>query len=242
MSDFSGFLQEEAAAAGKRSPAGLGGLWHGVAPALVLSIDDPDGMGRIKVELPWSPDPAGESYAVWARMATMFAGADRGSWFLPDVDDEVLVAFMFGDPERPFIIGGLWNGVDGPPKAANHSAENNIKLLRSRRGVMVTFDDTSGSEKLVLETPGGQKVTLSDGPGNIRLEDSNGNTVEMGPSGVSITASSLLKIEASAVTIDATAVSVNAATATFSGLVNAQTVVAPTISGATYTPGAGNIW
>ncbi len=242
MSGISELLQDMAIPDGERTPNGIGGLWNGVAPALVQSIEDPEGMGRVKVKLPWSPDPASESYEVWARMATMFAGADRGSWFLPEVDDEVLVAFMFGNPEQPFIIGGMWNGVDGPPEAANHSAENNIKLLRSRSGVMVSFDDSSGSEALILETPGGQKVTLSDGPGNIRLEDSNGNTVDMGPSGVSITASSLLKLEASIVTIDATAVNVNAATATFSGLVNAQTVVAPTISGATYTPGAGNIW
>jgi len=242
MSGLTDLLRETAIPDSERSQNGLGGLWHGVAPALVQSIEDPEGIGRIKVKLPWTPDQANESYEVWARMATMFAGADRGSWFLPEIDDEVLVAFLFGNPEQPFIIGGMWNGVDGPPEAANHSAENNIKLLRSRNGVMVTFDDSSGSEKLVLETPGGQKVTLSDGPGNIRLEDNNGNSVDMGPSGVSITASSILKIEASTVTIDATAVNVNAATATFSGLVNAQTVVAPTISGATYTPGAGNIW
>jgi len=242
MSGLTDLLRETAIPDSERSQNGLGGLWHGVAPALVQSIEDPEGIGRIKVKLPWPPDQANESDEVWARMATMFDGADRGSWFLPEIDDEVLVAFLFGNPEQPFIIGGMWNGVDGPPEAANHSAENNIKLLRSRNGVMVTFDDSSGSEKLVLETPGGQKVTLSDGPGNIRLEDNNGNSVDMGPSGVSITASSILKIEASTVTIDATAVNVNAATATFSGLVNAQTVVAPTISGATYTPGAGNIW
>ena len=225
-----------------RQPDGLGGLWFGVVPASVLSLDDPEGWGRVQVILPWSPDPESERYFAWARMATLFAGADRGSWFLPDVGDEVLVAFEHGDPRRPYVLGGLWNGQDNPPEAANHSEANNRKLLRTRNGVMVTLDDSDGQEKLTLETPGGQKVELADGPGTITAEDSNGNSVKLDPSGITVTASALVKVEASTVQIDATAVTVNAATATFSGVVNAQTVVATTISGATYTPGAGNIW
>ncbi|MDJ0642082.1 MAG: phage baseplate assembly protein V [Erythrobacter sp.] len=224
-----------------RGSEGLGGLWHGVAPAKVVSLTDPDGQGRVQIELPWSPDPDSERYLAWARMATLFAGANRGSWFLPDVGDEVLVAFEQGSPRRPYILGGLWNGQDNPPDA-EHSDENNKKVIRSRNGVKVTMDDSSGQEKLQLETPGGQKVNLTDGPGEILVEDSNGNSIKLDPSGVTVTASALVKVEASMVQIDATAVTVNAATSTFSGVVNAQTVIASSVVSASYTPGAGNIW
>lgn len=229
------------AMADMREQDGLGGLWFGVAPATVVSLDDPEGLGRVQLQLPWSPDPAGEGYRAWARIATLFAGADRGSWFLPDQNDEVLVAFEHGDPRRPYVLGGLWNGRDAPPDAA-HSPQNNRKILRSRNGVKLTMDDSAGAERLELETPGGRTVHLDDQGQQIVVEDRNGNTIRLDASGVTISSSSMVKVEASTVQIDATAVNVNAATATFSGVVNAQTVVAPTISGATYTPGAGNIW
>ena len=224
-----------------RGAEGLGGLWYGVAPATVVSLDDPHGQGRIQIGLPWSPDPQSDRYLAWARLATLFAGNNRGSWFLPDIGDEVLVAFEQGDPRRPYILGGLWNGQDQPPDAG-HSQENNKKVIRSRNGVTVTMDDSTGQEKLHLETPGGQKVKLTDGPGEVVIEDSNGNSVTLDPSGVTVTSAALVKIEASLVQVDATAVTVNAATATFSGVVNAQTVIASSIVAASYTPGAGNIW
>ncbi|MEL7444408.1 MAG: phage baseplate assembly protein V [Pseudomonadota bacterium] len=224
-----------------RAAEGLGGMWYGVAPAKVVSLADPDGQGRIQVELPWSPDPDSDRYLAWARMATLFAGGNRGTWFLPEKEDEVLIAFEQGNPRRPYIIGGLWNGKDKPPEA-DHSDQNNKKVIRSRNGVKLTMDDTSGQEKLHLETPGGQKVQLTDGPGEVMIEDSNGNSVKLDSSGVTVTAAALVKVEASTVQLDATAVTVNAATSTFSGVVNAQTVVATTVSAGTYTPGAGNIW
>lgn len=224
-----------------RSAEGLGGLFHGVAPAIVTSLDDPDGQGRVQVELPWSLDPDAERYLAWARMATLFAGKNRGSWFLPDKDDEVLVAFEQGDPRRPYILGGLWNGKDKPPEA-EHSAKNDKKVIRTRNGVKMTMDDTSGQEKFQLETPGGQKLHLTDGPGEILIEDSNGNSVKLGPSGISVTASAMVKVEATTVQIDATAVTVNAGISKFSGVVQADTVIASSVVGASYTPGAGNIW
>ena len=105
-------------------------------------------------------------------MATLFAGNNRGSWFIPDVDDEVLVAFEHGDPRRPYVLGGLWNGQDAPPESMDGGGKNNKKILRSRNGVKVTLDDQDGQETLMLETPGGQKLTLKDGPGAVEIEDS----------------------------------------------------------------------
>src|SRR5258708_1417769 len=99
----------------ERSPTGPGGLFYGVYPALVTDVQDPEGQGRVKVRLPWAPDPGGSSYETWARLATMMAGGGRGSWFVPDPQDEVLVAFEGGNPRRPYVVGALWNGQDNPP-------------------------------------------------------------------------------------------------------------------------------
>src|SRR5512139_2485392 len=100
-----------------RLAAGLGGRWYGVFPALVTDIRDPDGQGRVKITLPWSPDSDGGRYEAWARVATLMGGSRRGSWFIPDVNDEVLAAFEAGDPRRPYVVGGLWNGQDNPPES-----------------------------------------------------------------------------------------------------------------------------
>src|SRR5438067_496280 len=166
-----------------RLPTGLGGCWYGVYPALVKDIKDPDGLGRVKVALPWSPDPEGGSYEVWARLATLMGGNNRGSWFVPDVNDEVLLVFEGGDPRRPYVIGGLWNGKDAPPQSMDSAGNNNLKVLRSRNGVKITLDDSDGQETMILETPGGQKVTLKDGPGSVEVVDSNGNSIKMQASG-----------------------------------------------------------
>jgi uncharacterized protein involved in type VI secretion and phage assembly len=102
----------------ERLADGLGGRWYGVAPALVTDIKDPDGQGRVKVKLPWAPDGGGgPGYEAWARIATLFAGGKRGSWFIPDVDDEVLVAFEHGDPRRPTSSAASGTAATSPPKA-----------------------------------------------------------------------------------------------------------------------------
>jgi uncharacterized protein involved in type VI secretion and phage assembly len=225
-----------------RVPSGLGGRWYGVYPALVIDNRDPDGQGRVRVTLPWSPDTAGDRYEVWARVATLMGGNNRGSWFIPDVSDEVLVVFEGGDPRRPYVVGGLWNGSDSPPEAMDGAGQNNRKVIRSRNGVKVTLDDTTGQEKLMLETPGGQKVTLKDGPGSVLVEDSNGNSVKLEPSGVTVTASSKVTISASLVEVSASMVTVNAGMSKFSGVVQCDTIISNAVISASYTPGAGNIW
>ena len=225
-----------------RLPDGLGGRWYGVYPALVSDIKDPDGQGRVKVTLPWSPDTKGERYEAWARLATLMGGNKRGSWFVPDVNDEVLVVFEGGDPRRPYVIGGLWNGRDTPPESMDSAGHNNHKVLRSRNGVKITLDDTDGRETLTLETPAGQKVTLKDGPGSVEMVDSNGNSAKMEASGITVTASAKVTINASTAEISAGMVTVNAGMSKFSGVVQADTVITNSVISASYTPGAGNIW
>ncbi|MDD2897503.1 MAG: phage baseplate assembly protein V [Desulfuromonadaceae bacterium] len=225
-----------------RIPNGLGGRLYGVYPALVSDIADPDSQGRVKVTIPWAPDSGGSCYEAWARLATMMGGNNRGSWFIPDVNDEVLIVFEAGDPRRPYVIGGLWNGSDTPPESMDGAGNNNLKVLRSRNGVKISLDDSDGQEKLILETPGGQKITMQDGPGSVEIADSNGNSIKLESSGITVTASAKVTINASQVAISAGMVTVDAGMSKFSGVVQADTIISNSVISASYTPGAGNIW
>ena len=215
---------------------------YGAYPAQVIDIKDPDDQGRVKIKLPWSPDPGDGSYQVWARLAVLMAGNNRGTWFIPDPNDEVLVVFEGGDPRRPHVIGMLWNGQDAPPETMDSAGNNFRKTIRSRNGVEIVIDDTGGSESITLQTPGGQMVTLKDGPGSIELSDSNGNDIKLNPSGITLTTSGTLTIQASDVEVNAPSVNVTTPLAAFSGVVEMDTVIASSVVGASYTPGAGNIW
>jgi uncharacterized protein involved in type VI secretion and phage assembly len=225
-----------------RSSRGYGGLFYGVYAAVVTEIVDPDGQGRVRIRLPWSPDPAGKAYEAWARLGTFMAGNNRGGWFIPDPGDEVLVAFEAGDPRHPYVLGGLWNGQDSPPEAMDGAGRNEKKTLRSRNGVVVTLDDADGRESLTLTTPAGQSVKLSDGPGVIEVRDGNGNSVELAGSGITVVAGAKVTVQAAQVEISAGTVSVSAGMSRFSGVVQADTVITNSVVSASYTPGAGNIW
>jgi uncharacterized protein involved in type VI secretion and phage assembly len=222
-------------------PAGPGVRWYGLFPASVTDLRDPEGVGRIKVMLPQSPDPSGAPYEAWARLATLMAGNNCGSWFVPDVNDEVLIGFEAGDPRRPYVLGGLWNGKDSPPESMDAAGANNIKVLRSRNGVKLTLDDQNGQEKFIVETPGGQRITLEDGPGAIEVVDSNGNSVKLESSGITITASAKVTISASQVAISAGMVQVDAGMSKFSGVIQCDTLISNSVISASYTPGAGNV-
>jgi uncharacterized protein involved in type VI secretion and phage assembly len=212
----------------------------GVYPAIVVDNVDPANSGRVRVRLP-QVLVAGESgHEVWARMATLMAGADRGTWFMPDVDDEVLIAFEQSDLNRPYVLGGLWNSASPPPEKMD--LNNNKKLVRSRNGVQITLDDQGGRESIIIETPGGQKLTLEDGPGAVVLTDSNGNSVELKTNGITVNAASRVIINASAVEVNAGLVSVSATVSKFSGVVQCDTLISNSVVSQNYTPGAGNIW
>jgi uncharacterized protein involved in type VI secretion and phage assembly len=213
--------------------------WYGVHSALVTDIRDPDGRGRVKVKLLNSADAAGKPFEAWARLATLMAGRKSGSWFVPDTDNEVLVAFETGDLLRPYIVGALWSD-DDPPEQMDAAGRNYRKLLRSRSGIRITLDDQDGKEALTLETPAGQKVTLEDGAGSIEIADHHGNSIRLEAGGVTVTASAKVTINASAVEISAGLLTVNAEVSRFSGVVKADTVIANSVISAS-SPGAGNL-
>jgi uncharacterized protein involved in type VI secretion and phage assembly len=119
---------------------------NGVVVGVVTNNQDPEKMGRVKVKFPWLSD-ADESN--WARVAAPMAGNARGFYFLPEVDDEVLVAFEHGDARFPYVVGALWNGTDAPPED-NGDGKNNVRVIKSRSGHVIRLTDEDGKEKIEI--------------------------------------------------------------------------------------------
>ena len=209
---------------------------NGVYSASVVDNRDPDGLGRVLVRVSAPTDVlAGD---LWARVATMMAGRNRGTWFVPEVGDEVLVAFERGDVKEAYVIGALWNAKSRPP--AESPAD--VKLIRSRNGITLRIRDDRNNNALVLETPGGQRITLQDNPGSVRVEDANGNSVMLSASGMTVNASAAVTVNASRVEVSAGLLTVNAGMSRFSGVVQCDTMISNSVISASYSPGAGNIW
>lgn len=217
------------------------GLFAGAHLAEVVDLNDPDQLARVQVRLLNFDGVDGHDAPIWARVAAPFAGSNRGTFFIPDTGDEVLVVFVNGDSRLPIVVGGLWNGSSTAPESIS-GGRNLKKVIRSKNGVKITLEDQDGQEKFIAETPGGQKVTLKDGPGAITIEDSNGNSVKLESSGITITASAKVTINAGTVAVSAGMVTVDAGMSKFSGVVQCDTLISNSVISASYTPGAGNIW
>lgn len=125
----------------------------GVVIGLVTDLDDPEGLGRIRVEFPWLSD---DNTSNWARVASALAGPSLGVFFQPEVGDEALVAFEMGDVRRPYILGYLWNGDNAPP-----SDDPAVRMIQTVSGHKLVFDDTSGSEQITVEDASGNKITMN---------------------------------------------------------------------------------
>jgi uncharacterized protein involved in type VI secretion and phage assembly len=224
--------------------------WYGVYPALVRDINDPENLGRIKVLLTWVPDSAGiagiereQQYEGWARLTTFMGGQNRGAWFIPEIDDEVLISFAGGHPGRPFVMGSLWNGEDIPPAAMDSARENNVKLIKSRAGNEIKIHDKAGDEYIQIQTPNGQRIKLSDyNGGGIKIQDDNGNVVELKTTGINISSNGTVDIKASKIKLDAGKLDVRSGIAKFSGIVQSDTIITKSVVASSYTPGTGNIW
>ena len=180
------------------------GRIQGVATGLVTNNQDPEALGRVKVKYPWR-EGSQESY--WARIAVLAAGNDRGTLWLPEVGDEVLLAFEKGDIEHPFVIGALWNGKDKPPET-NADGENNTKKIRSRSGHQITMIDKTGEESLEVKTKGGHTILLDDKAGSAKVEikDSSGSNkivIETTQNSLTIESGLSLKIKSQKIDIEA---------------------------------------
>lgn len=224
-------------------PPALGPAWAGgLFLAEVVDLVDPDQLARVKVRLHATAGVAGQDGPVWARVASGFAGDRRGAFWMPDVGDLVVVAFLQGDARLPVVLGGVWHGRASPPQSMDGAGRNNLKVICSRNGVKVTLDDEDGRERIRLETPGGQSLTLSDGPGRCEMTDASGNSVTFEASGITITASAKVTVNAPQVAVSAGSVQVDAGMSRFSGVVQCDTLITNAVISSSYTPGAGNIW
>lgn len=186
----------------ERSDDGRSASVPGVAVGIVTDNKDPAGMGRVKVTYPWR---AADDESHWARIAATMAGSDRGTYFLPEVDDEVLVAFDNGDIRHPYVLGALWNGKDAPPET-NQDGKNDVREIRSRSGHELVFDDAETAGKVEITTNAGHKIVLDDSTGQekIKIEDNSGqNKIEFNATqgSLDITSGATLRIQAPSVEI-----------------------------------------
>lgn len=165
---------------------GVSGLQIGVVTVLE---NDPNGDDRIKVRLPLVSDSDEGS---WARIATLDAGKDRGTFFRPEINDEVVVGFLNGDPRHPIVLGMCHSSAMPAPEPAKDT--NHRKGYVSREKMHFIFDD---EKKIILfDTPGGNKMTLSEDAKGIVFEDQNGNKIVLDDNGIKIESSKDLTLKA----------------------------------------------
>jgi len=134
------------------------GRIYGVVIGIVTNNRDPKKLGRVKVKFPWLSD---KDESNWARIATLMAGNRQGTYFLPEVNDEVLVAFERGDVHFPYILGALWNGKDKPP-TPNDDGKNNVRVIQSRSGHRIRLNDENGKEKIEIIDKSGKNSLVFD--------------------------------------------------------------------------------
>ena len=158
--------------------------FYGVVEAIVVDNVDPDKQGRIKVRFPWYDDG---TITEWCRVRQLYAGPGYGTFFVPEVNDEVLVAFIHGDMRLAIVLGGLYNGVDRPPSDRQGDAVKNEKVIRTKGGHAVVLDDTTGKRSIQVTSSTGHQLRLDDAANQITVRTSAGQTIVMDANDGSIT-------------------------------------------------------
>lgn len=146
---------------------GGAGTINGVMIASVTDNKDPENMGRVKLKFPLRES---EHQTDWAPVASLMSGNAMGTLFIPEVGDEVLVAFHLGHLNQPFVIGCLWNQKNKPPAKED---KNNIRKIRSKKGHELIFDDTDNAGKVTLKTVKGIQLVIEDQPEKIAISTKN---------------------------------------------------------------------
>lgn len=141
-------------------------------PARVMDNNDPMGMGRVRVQFPWQEEK--NQMTPWIRTTTIYAGAGRGDYKIPEIGDEVLVKHESGNAEKPYVSGAMYNGAK---TAGFHTPNNDLKVERTRSGVQEFINDAEGSWK--QSTPDGNYF-LQDGKGNAVMNVPNNLTFNIG--------------------------------------------------------------
>jgi len=200
--------------------------YYGVYEAIVTGNNDPSKEGQAQVRFPWFDE---QMTTEWCRVQQFYAGNDYGAFFVPEVGDEVLVAFIQGDMRFPIILGGLYNGQDKSPSA--HTSDKDQKMIRTKGRHEILLDDTQGDEHVRIKTKAGHEITLNDVSGSEKITivdskaknrfeidtaansitvQSNGGKLVLKAKEIEISADSTLKIEAGGqMTIKGTTVNIN---------------------------------
>lgn len=177
-----------------------GGGVAGVATGTVTDNKDPEQLGRVKVQLPWRAD---EFETDWVRVVTPMAGGARGIYFVPEIGDEVLLAFDRNDIRYPYVLGALWSRTDPPPDGAPTS-ENDVRMVRTRKGHVLRFDDAQSKGAITIELSDGKKIEIDDD--GIRITDTMSKvTLDAKAGSVSIEAAQSMSLKAPQITIEASA-------------------------------------
>jgi uncharacterized protein involved in type VI secretion and phage assembly len=194
--------------------------YYGVAAGIVKDVEDPLKLGRIKVSFPWFDE---SMISEWCRIAQLYAGGgNKGSMFIPDLEDEVVVAFVHGDMREPIILGCVYNLKDAAPSFRDSTRDQ--KLIRTRTGHQLLLDDSAGKERVSVtsqgghvvdlddvartmscETPGGRKITLDDTGMSVKIETPDGMSIVMQNGTVTITGTTSVKLDAPKVDITSAA-------------------------------------
>jgi Rhs element Vgr protein len=170
--------------------AGLSPVVSGLQVGVVTQLaDDPAGEHRIRVKIPIA---GFEEQGIWARVATLDAGAERGTFFRPEIDDEVVLGFFHSDPAQPVVLGMVHSSAKPPPLDATE--DNHQKSYVSRSGITLVFDDDQTA--VSLTTPAGNSLTLTDAEGGLVLADQNGNQLTMNSDGIEIVSAKALNLSA----------------------------------------------
>lgn len=194
---------------------------------------DPDNRGRIKVRLIATP------MELWASVVAPSAGTNYGVSFIPRLNEIVVLAFI--TPELPLVLGSVWSGSGSRPEDADPQDEHYV--IRTPEATVLDFSDSSSDGPLVkLTTRSGYHITINEGSGGEISIERGEQSVKLSASSIDVRTSGQVNVDASTVTVNASTVTVNASMSRFSGVVQCDTVIATSVVGTTYTPGAGNIW
>jgi uncharacterized protein involved in type VI secretion and phage assembly len=176
--------------------------FYGVVSGIVVDNIDPDGLGRIKVSFPWYDDT---TITEWCRVQQSYAGPGYGAFFIPEKQDEVLVAFVHGDMRMAVILGGLYSKADPPPTTRQADAVSNVKMIRTKGGNSVALDDTTGRTKLTITSAKGQTIELDDLQQTITIETPAGQSIVISglDGSITLTAATTISIAAPAIAIGA---------------------------------------
>ena len=184
------WFEEETPNVNAPPASGLLASVSGLQTGMVMKInEDPDGEFRVQVKLPMMQD---DSMGVWARFGQFYGTSGAGSFFYPEIDDEVIVGFLNDDPRYPVILGSLYSSGRAP--AYTPDENNYTKAIVSNEQLKIIFDDENKGIQLI--TPGGNQMSLNDTDEGIIIEDQNGNKMEFSSSGITIESASDMTLKA----------------------------------------------